>query len=98
MNAPGVSGPVVLGPRAKARYEPSRPRLPLDANFINYPKEWEAQLAIATEVRKRLAGAGEADVVHVRKAFLTEAERVLARGGRLVYPYGATFVTARKPA
>src|SRR4051812_1183164 len=36
----GISGPAVLGPRARARYEPSLPRLPLDANFINYPKEW----------------------------------------------------------
>ena len=68
-----------------------------DVLFASAEELWEAQLAIATEVRKRLAGAGEADVVRVRKAFLAEAERVLARGGRLVYPYGATFVTARKP-
>ena len=45
----GVTGPSLLGPRSKTRYEPSRPRLPLDANFINYPKEWEAQLAIKAD-------------------------------------------------
>jgi hypothetical protein len=42
----GVSGPPVLGPRARVRHEPSAPRLPLDANFMNYPKEWEARVEI----------------------------------------------------
>jgi hypothetical protein len=45
----GVTGPAILGPRARARYEPSLPRLPLDANFINYPKEWEAKVEIKSD-------------------------------------------------
>jgi hypothetical protein len=45
----GVSGPPLLGPRAKAHYEPSPSRLPEDANAITYPKEWAAQIAIAAD-------------------------------------------------
>src|SRR5262245_9928433 len=42
----GVSAPPTLEKRARARYEPSPRRLPLDANFINYPKEWESKIEI----------------------------------------------------
>src|SRR5579871_5413022 len=45
----GVRAPDLLGPRAKARYEPSPRRLPLDANFINYPKEWASEITIAAD-------------------------------------------------
>lgn len=42
----GVQGPDVLGRRAMTSHEPSPRRLPLDANFINYPKEWESEIRI----------------------------------------------------
>jgi ubiquinone/menaquinone biosynthesis C-methylase UbiE len=69
-----------------------------DVRFSSPEELWEAQLAIATEVRKRLAHADERVVERVRGAFEAEARRVLDRRGRLVYPYGATFVCARKPS
>lgn len=48
----GVAAPPLLGPRAKARYEPSAERLPTDADGgerIAYPKEWQSQLSIAAD-------------------------------------------------
>jgi hypothetical protein len=45
----GVHAPDLLGPRAKVRFEPSPRRLPLDANFINYPKEWASEITIAAD-------------------------------------------------
>src|SRR5438067_2554179 len=42
----GVTAPELLGPRAKARYEPSPRRTPTDADNgepIAYPKEWESR-------------------------------------------------------
>jgi hypothetical protein len=45
----GVRASAVLGPRAHARTEPSARRLPLDANFITYPKEWESEISIAAD-------------------------------------------------
>src|SRR5438445_2357805 len=45
----GVSAPQTLEKRANARYEPSPRRLPLDANFINYPKEWESKIEIKAD-------------------------------------------------
>jgi hypothetical protein len=45
----GVSAPAVLGPRARVRAEQSPRRLPGDANFINYPKEWESKVEIRAD-------------------------------------------------
>src|SRR5262249_6605754 len=45
----GGSALRLLEKRAKARYEPSPRRLPLDVNFINYPKEWEAKIEIKAD-------------------------------------------------
>jgi hypothetical protein len=45
----GVTAPDVLGPRVQARFEPNAPRLPLDANFVNYPKEWASEITIAPD-------------------------------------------------
>src|SRR5437667_150266 len=44
-----VSALPLLEKRARARYEPSPRRLPLDANFINYPKEWESKIQIKSD-------------------------------------------------
>jgi hypothetical protein len=45
----GVTAPDVLGPRVQARFEPNAPRLPLDANFVNYSKEWASEIKIAPD-------------------------------------------------
>jgi hypothetical protein len=47
----GVKAPATLGPRAKARYEPSPRRKPRDADgnpLVNYPKEWDSKITIPT--------------------------------------------------
>jgi SAM-dependent methyltransferase len=57
---------------------------------------WEAQTAIVTQVRKRLIEASPEAVTALKHAFLGTAETILRRGGRLVYPYGALYVSARR--
>jgi len=53
---------------------------------------WDAQTTIVTEVRSRIASADATSVDDLRRRFELEADRVLSRGGRLVYPYGATLL------
>ncbi len=47
----GVTGPSILGPASKARYEPSLRRLPRDADGVGanmaYPREFDATLTLA---------------------------------------------------
>jgi SAM-dependent methyltransferase len=62
--------------------------------FDSAEEFWEAQAAIVTQVRKRLALSSTEAVEAVRQAFLKHASDVLQRGGKLVYPYGARFVAA----
>jgi hypothetical protein len=51
----GVTGPRVLGPEVKARYEPSLRRLPRDADAVGanmtYPREFDASLTIAADAQ-----------------------------------------------
>lgn len=63
-----------------------------DTPFDSIAEFWGAQTAIITEVRKRLAVADAAAIDRLRRRFDAEAGRVLARGGKLVYPYGASFL------
>ena len=58
---------------------------------------WHAQTSIVTEVRKRIASASPGAVSRLKGEFVTMADRVLRRGGKLIYPYGAFFVDARAP-
>ena len=85
------------------------PRLLQDAGFVDLRTDWrgyeatvgsvedflDLQATFSSRARKRLAAADEA----ARKRALTEArqecEAVLARGGRLVYPYAAFFAAGR---
>src|SRR5262245_17139676 len=48
----GLSAPPLRTTRATARYEPSAPRTPSDADGgeqISYPKEWESKITIAAD-------------------------------------------------
>src|SRR5258708_33494670 len=49
----GVTGPSVLGPEVKARYEPSLRRQPRDADGVganmSYPREFESSLTLAAD-------------------------------------------------
>lgn len=58
---------------------------------------WEAQATIVTPVRKRIAAADPAQVERLHAAFVAEVNDVLARGGRLVYPYGTLALYAVAP-
>lgn len=68
-----------------------------DVEFSSSREFWLAQMAIVTEVRKRLSDVDRQIASRVQDSFEAEADRVLSRGGRLIYPYGATYVTARRP-
>ena len=64
---------------------------------VETPEEfWEVQHTYSSLARKRLADATPEMVSRVREKFLEASRRVLARGGRLRYPYAAFFVAARR--
>ena len=61
------------------------------------PEEfWEIQRTFSSISRKRLNDAAPDEVAAVRARFLEQCRAVQSRGGNLVYPYGAFFVTAEK--
>jgi ubiquinone/menaquinone biosynthesis C-methylase UbiE len=63
--------------------------------ILETPEEfWEIQRTFSSIARKRLAGASPEEVDGLRQAFLHQCRDVHARGGRLVYPFGAFYVTA----
>jgi SAM-dependent methyltransferase len=66
-----------------------------EVEFATAESFWDAQAAIVTEVRKRLAVADAATRDRLSERFLAEARGVVERGGRLVYPYGAAFARGR---
>jgi SAM-dependent methyltransferase len=69
-----------------------------DVVFNSATEFWEAQSSIVTEVRKRLAAARPETVALLKQRFLARAENVLRRGGKLVYPYGAFYVSGQRLA
>lgn len=58
---------------------------------------WEMQSTFSSFARKRLANAPSDLAQAVRDEFLSRCRDVQARGGRLVYPFGAFYVVARRP-
>jgi ubiquinone/menaquinone biosynthesis C-methylase UbiE len=58
---------------------------------------WEVQRTICTRARKRLLSAAPEAIEAVRTRFIETCRRTLQRGGQLVFPVSAVFVTARKP-
>ncbi|MDX1545982.1 MAG: methyltransferase domain-containing protein [Rhodothermales bacterium] len=59
---------------------------------------WELQATFSSLARKRLAAARPEAVEALRAEFFATCAAVLERGGRLVYPNAALFVTAVRPA
>ena len=59
---------------------------------------WELQATYSSFARKRLAAAPPERLAALRHEFDERCRAVLARGGRLVYPYGAAFYVARRPS
>lgn len=66
------------------------------AVFETADEFWEAQVTISSVARKRILGASAAQVEQVRRVFDDTCREVLSRGGRLVYPLAAFYVSARK--
>jgi len=56
---------------------------------------WLLQSTLCSEARYRIQAAPPEAVQRLREAVVTDAWAVLDRGGALVYPHGAWFVTAR---
>jgi SAM-dependent methyltransferase len=56
---------------------------------------WNVQVTYSSTERIRLAELQPDQLDELRTEFLKRCNRVLARGGRLVYPYGAMFYAAR---
>lgn len=71
--------------------------LSYDVRFDSAEEFWEAQMAIATPVRKRVEGASPDRVGALRQRYVSKAETVLRKGGELVYPYGAVFLSGNRP-
>lgn len=64
---------------------------------LDSPEEfWELQATYSSFARKRLAAAPKEAVAALRSEFDERCRAVLARGGKLVYPYGAAFFVARR--
>ena len=65
---------------------------------IDTPEEfWDLQRTFSSFARKRLSEADAGQVESARAEFLKICREVQARGGKLIYPYGAFYVVARRP-
>lgn len=65
---------------------------------VSDPEEfWTLQRVYSSIARKRLNGLSAEEQEKVRSEFEDRCRKVLARGGRLLYPYAAFFVSGRKP-
>jgi ubiquinone/menaquinone biosynthesis C-methylase UbiE len=58
---------------------------------------WDVQRTFSSFARKRLDGVLPDGIGRVRREFEEICEKVLRRGGKLVYPFGACMVAARRP-
>ncbi len=65
----------------------------------NSPKEfWDAQIAVATDVRKRLKLLPDQAQEEIQREYFEMAEAVLKRSGGLVYKYGTYIISGVKAA
>lgn len=68
-----------------------------EPEFTNPEEFWELQCTFSSIARKRLASAPQEKVKALREDFLNRCRSVQQRGGKLVYPFAALFVTAERP-
>ena len=66
------------------------------ASFADPEEFWDLQNTCSSFARQRLIEAPQEKVTCIREEFLTNCEAVLSRGGRLLYPIGALFVSGSK--
>ena len=66
---------------------------------LDTPEEfWDIQRTFSSIARKRLSSAPPEKVNELREEFLETCHKVQSRGGKLVYPYAAFYITAKRPA
>jgi ubiquinone/menaquinone biosynthesis C-methylase UbiE len=58
---------------------------------------WDVQRTFSSIARKRVAASPPQAVESLRQEFIRRTDAVLMRGGRLVYPFAAFYVAARRP-
>ena len=68
-----------------------------DATVEDVDKFWRIQRTFSSIARKRLSSAGAQKVEALRREFFERCHDVRARGGRLIYPYGAFYIIGRRP-
>jgi ubiquinone/menaquinone biosynthesis C-methylase UbiE len=65
---------------------------------IDSPDEfWEIQRTFSSIARKRLLGLSEERTQALRSEFLNTCRSVQSRGGKLIYPFAALYVIAKRP-
>jgi hypothetical protein len=67
------------------------------ARFETPEEFWELQATNSSKVRKRLGDVDPETVDGFRREYVSHCRKVVERGGKLVYPYAALFVTASRP-
>lgn len=69
-----------------------------EAAFDSAEEFWEIQRTFSSIARKRLLAVHDKRLNELRDEFLEICRSVQARGGRLIYPFAALYVMARRPA
>jgi ubiquinone/menaquinone biosynthesis C-methylase UbiE len=67
------------------------------ASIENPADFWEIQRTFSSLSRKRLERASPKEVESLEKEFFSDCNRVQSKGGRLVYPFAAFYVKAKRP-
>ena len=67
------------------------------ASFADPEEFWDVQNTYSSFARQRIVEAPPEKVARIKAEFLEACEKVLARGGRLIYPIGSIFVWGSKP-
>jgi hypothetical protein len=68
-----------------------------DVNFSAADEFFEAQRMICSDLRTRVELSSPLKVSAMRDEYMAKSKPVLARGGRLLYPFGAVVISATKP-
>jgi SAM-dependent methyltransferase len=66
------------------------------AEFEKPEEFWEIQRTFSSIARKRLSDSAPEEVEALQKKFLEKCRVVQSRGGNLVYPFAAYYVSAQK--
>lgn len=67
------------------------------ATIASAEEFWELQVTFSSVARKRMAAAPTGVAEQLKQEFMSACRQVQSRGGTLVYPTGALFVTGSRP-